>query len=139
MTRDSLVQVANNLRHVHGPSYMAEMLFNEALKNGKDAIIESFRTPREVNYLRKNPEFFLLAIDADIRIRYERIKKRNLETDHVTFEKFKEDNEREMTSVDPYAQNIRACVELADAHIYNEECLESLYASVDQALEDFLK
>ncbi len=139
ITRDNLSMVANNLRHVHGPCYMAEALFAEAAKKGGNAIIESIRTTGEVKYLRQNPEFFLLAVNADLKTRYNRILKRNSETDHITFEKFKEDNEREMTSTDPYSQNIQACIELADALIYNNESIDELRASVDKALEAYLK
>lgn len=139
LNRDSFTHVANALRNVHGPWYLAEALFNQAQQNGQNAIIESLRTPGEVKYLRQNPQFFLLAVDADINLRYDRIKKRKSATDHVTFEKFVEDEEREMTSEDPYSQNIRACIEMADGLIYNNGSLEELHTSTDTVLNAFLK
>ncbi|MEN9649139.1 MAG: hypothetical protein RL094_106 [Candidatus Parcubacteria bacterium] len=139
LNRDSYAHVANGLRNVHGPFYIAEQLFIEAKKHGRNAIIESLRTPGEVNFLRENPGFVLLAVDADIETRYERIKRRKSETDHISFEKFKSDNEREMTSVDPYSQNINACIAMADAVVHNQGSLEALYVEVDEALAKFFK
>lgn len=136
-SRDTFNALANELRKQGGPQFIAESLYKAASENGQNAIIESLHTPGEVNFLKKNPDFFLLAVDADIKIRYERIVKRNSVTDHVTFEKFKSDNEREIISDNPYTQNLSACIGLADAKVYNNESLDELFSHVDQALESF--
>ena len=54
LNRDSMVMVANELRANHSPSYIAEQLYEEAKKAGKDAVIESIRTVGEVMALRQN-------------------------------------------------------------------------------------
>lgn len=136
VNRDSYVSVSNALRLVHGPWFIAEALFTKAVKEGKDAIIESLRTPGEINFLRQNPEFYLLAVDAHIELRYKRIKKRKSETDHVTFEKFIEDEQKEMTSQDPHTQNLKACIDMADGLVFNDGSMEELFASVDAALKN---
>ena len=135
--RDSFTSVSNDLRAEHGPWVIAKSLYTKALETGKDAIIESLRTPGEVSFLRDKDHFFLLAVNADLKVRYERIVKRNLETDHVTFEKFKFDEDREMTATDPNKQNISACIKMADAVIMNDHGKEELYVQVDKALESF--
>jgi len=138
-SRDTFNAVANDLRRHGGPQFIAESLYKLASANGKNAIIESLHTPGEVSFLKQNPDFFLLAVDANLELRYERIVKRNSVTDHVTFEKFKSDNEREIVADNPFSQNISACIGMADAKVYNNGSVEELYASVDAALESFFK
>lgn len=138
LNRDSFSLVANALRHIHGPYYISETLLAQAKEKGTNAIIEALRTVGEVNFLKQNPEFFLLAVDADSRTRYERIKKRNSETDHISYEEFKAIDEKEMASTDPDAQNVKACIDIADALVFNGDSLDELHEAVDNALEAFL-
>lgn len=132
--RDSMTLVANDLRRQYGPSIIAETLYKNAVAKGKDAVIESIRTLGEVSFLRQQPYFFLLGVDAPIDIRYDRIQRRGLETDGVTFEIFKAHDAREMNSTDPYEGNIHGCIALADAVVKNTGSLSELYVAVDRAL-----
>jgi dephospho-CoA kinase len=138
VNRDSMVEVANKLRKAHGPAILAEMLFNRALAGGKDCVIESIRTPGEVEALRRKGRFYLFAVDADPDIRYERIKSRNSETDRIPFNTFLENEAREMASTDPHHQNIRACIERADFIFENNHRMEDLHAQVGAVMEKIL-
>jgi len=71
LNRDSMVQVANELRKEHSPAYLVEQLLSTAKAQGGDAIIESIRTPGEVARLR-TAGAQLFAVDADAKLRYER-------------------------------------------------------------------
>ena len=133
--RDSMVVVANDLRAKHSPSYITDALYDQAVKEGKDAVIESIRTPGEVISLRKKANFFLFAVDADPKIRYERIKSRNSETDHIDFKTFIENENREMTSDDPNKQNLKKCIEMADFVIDNSGTIEELNKKVEEILD----
>lgn len=134
MNRDSMVKVANDLRTKNSPSYIIEKLYEKAVLNSGPSIIESIRTLGEVACLRKKEGFILVAIDADRKIRFERINKRKSETDNITFIQFVEDEEREMTSDDPNKQNISACMKEADITIINNEKLEKFYKSIEERL-----
>ncbi len=134
VNRDSMVIVANDLRAAHSPSYIIESLYGEAVRNGKDAVIESVRTEGEVQTLRAKENFYLFAVNADPKLRYERILLRGNESDNVSFEKFLADEEREMHSIDPSKQNLTRCIELADYRFMNNGTIEDLYAQVDQTL-----
>ncbi len=135
INRDTFVEVANDLRAQHGPSYITDELYKQAEAAGGDAIIESVRTPGEVLSLQQNEHFLLFAVDADPKIRYERIVLRNSETDHVSFETFMENEIREMSSTDPNHQNVGRCMEMADVVFQNNGSFEDLY----QQVEAFLK
>ncbi len=135
VNRDSLVNTANELRAKNSPSFIAEELFREAKESGTNCIIESIRTVGEVNALHAKGNFNLFALDADQKLRYERILERASETDKVTFEMFVENENREMNSTDPNKQNISACISLADFTFINNGTMDALYRSVDLVLD----
>jgi len=135
--RNSLHVVSNELRAKYGPEYVAVELYKRAAANGMDAVIESLRTEGEVNALRAKGNFVLIAIDADPKLRYERIVKRATGTDKVTFEEFKHQEDREMHSTDPAKHNGARCIEIADYKIKNEGTLEELQKTIDEILAKF--
>lgn len=134
VNRDSLVLVANELRAKYSPSYIAEQLYNQAKKEKSDAVIESLRTEGEVMALREKGEFYLFAVDAEPKVRYERIVERASETDKIDFKTFVENEKREMQSKDPTKQNIKRCMELADHRFINNSSIEELYKKVEEVL-----
>lgn len=133
-TRDNMVTLANKLRAENSPSYIAEQLFEQASKKGGDAVIESLRTSGEVQALRAKGNFYLLAVDADPKMRYERIQKRASSTDSVSYEEFVVQEQREMHSTDPNKQNIFACMNLADYNIKNNWTIRELETAVNLIL-----
>lgn len=132
--RDSMVIVANALRAEHSPHYIISELFEQAIYEGKDAVIESIRTPGEVDFLRQQDQFLLLAIDADPYLRYERIKNRKSETDDIDFATFIENEKREMTTSDPNKQNLQKCIQMADIKFINNGTIKELIYQVDEKL-----
>lgn len=135
VNRDTMTMVGNDLRATHTPSYIVEQLYERAQASGKNCIIESVRTPGEVAALRGKPNFYLFAIDADPKVRYERIVIRGSETDHVSYETFIANEQREMTSDDPNKQNLKVCIEQADYVFDNGGSIEDLRAKVEEVLQ----
>jgi dephospho-CoA kinase len=131
VNRDSMVIVANDLRKTNSPSYIIDCLYEKAKSEGRDSIIESIRTPGEVLSLRSKGGFYLIAIDADPEIRFNRIKLRQSETDHISYKTFLENERREMSSTDPNAQNLGRCIELADFRLWNNGTMEQLNYEVE--------
>ena len=136
LNRDTFVVVANDLRATHCPSYITDQLYLQAAENGENAIIESVRTPGEVESLRQQEHFLLFAIDADPKIRYERVVLRGSETDHISYETFLENEAREMASSDPNHQNIGRCMQMADHVFMNNGDFVDLYQQVEQVLQE---
>src|SRR5688572_11668127 len=81
VNRDSMRVVANELRAEHGSGYIVEEIYKKAAEAGSNAIIESIRTHGEIEVLKNKSKFFLIAVDADPNIRYERIRSRQSVTD----------------------------------------------------------
>jgi dCMP deaminase len=134
--RDSLVEVANDLRENNSPSFIAEELYKLAKEVGGDVIIESIRTEGEVQALKSKGAFYLFAIDAEAKIRYPRAVARASETDSVSFETFVQNEQREWANTDPTKGNLRRCVELSDYTFNNNGSLVELFGQIDIALED---
>jgi dephospho-CoA kinase len=134
--RDNFTLLANKLRSDNNsPSFLIEELYREAAINKENAIIESIRTTGEIDKLKALGEFYLLAVDGNRKLRYRRVRERNSETDEVSFEKFIEDEDREMNSQDPNSQNIAACIARADYQIMNDGNRAELYHKIDLFLE----
>lgn len=139
LNRDTYVVVANDLREKNSPSFIIDELYNMAEQHGENAIIESIRTPGEIESLRKKKNFVLLAVDADPKIRYERIASRASETDHISFETFLENEQREMTSTNPNKQNLGVCIQKSDFQINNDNDLLKLYENIENIVTQITK
>lgn len=138
INRDSMTQIANKLRKEYGPAYVIDSLYDNAVLQGENCVIESIRTIGEVEMLRKKDNFYLFAVDADQNLRYSRIKQRKSQTDNISFEKFISDEEREMNSLDENSQNLRATIERADYVFQNNSTIEALNKSVEEVLDKIL-
>lgn len=135
--RDSMTIVANDLRATFGPSYIVEQLYEQAKANWENAIIESLRVVAEVEALQQKEHFLFFAIDADPKVRYERVVLRANESDHVSYEKFLSDEQREMNNTDPTKQNIANCMQLADHIFINNGTLEELNTQIESVITQF--
>ena len=136
VNRDNMVVVANDLRRRHSPSYIVDRLYERALQSGRNSIIESIRTPGEAISLRQKGMFYLFSVDAPPEIRFQRIKKRNSETDRIDYETFLMNEQREMSSQDPFEQNLRMCIEMADYKLWNSGTVEQLERQADAVLRE---
>lgn len=133
---DSMYRVANELRTNNSPSFIVEQLYEQAKQSGGNCIIESIRTPGEAEVLKKLGNFYLIAVDADQRARYQRlIKRKGDEADSLSFERFVFEEKRQMSSTNPNEQNISRCIEMADFRIDNSGSFQDLHQQIDQILK----
>ena len=133
---DSMYRVANELRKENSPSFIIEKLYEQAKQTGGNSIIESIRTPGETEALKKLGNFYLIAVDANQRLRYQRlIKRKGDEADNISFERFIFEEERQMNSSNPNEQNISRCIKLADFQIDNSGTFEDLRKQVEQVIK----
>lgn len=137
VNRDSMVEVANNLRAKYWPSYIVEELYKQAKETGKDCIIESIRAEWEALALKWKDKFLLFSIDADPKIRYDRVVLRWSETDKISYDEFIMNEQREMKNTDPTKQNLAKCIALSDYTFKNDGTIEELYKQIQQAIQNF--
>lgn len=133
--RTTMRLVANDLRATHRPSYVIEELYAQAVNEKcEQTVIESVRNIGEAEFLKEQGAF-LIAVDADQKLRYERVQARRSSTDQVDFDTFVEHEEREMNPVGPHDMDIRGVMKLADVTILNGGTLEVLHAQIEEVLK----
>jgi len=135
LNRDTYVEIANQLRALHSPSFIIDELFYEAVRNGTNAIIESIRTLGEIDSLRAKANFTLWAVDAEPKTRYYRIIARQSETDHISYETFLANEQREMNTDDSTKQNLSECIRRADVLFTNNKTVKELYEQIEKVIE----
>jgi dCMP deaminase len=129
-TRDSLIAEGNALRRAFGPDVLARRVL--ARVEGPTAI-DSIRNPAEVAVLRSEPGFILLAFDAPASVRFERVGRRGRDESAADLEAFVR-KEAEERGSDPVAQQLDACLALADIRIDNSGSIEDLHRRLEEAL-----
>ena len=130
VSRESLIQVGNELRQRFGPGILADRIV-ELTRPDRNYIIDSIRNPAEVATLRKAcREFKLIRVDAPLQTRFERTVARRRENDPITFEAFVALETRE-ASGDPTSQNLDEVEKLADEILVNDSSLEELRPKID--------
>ncbi len=135
-TIESLSALGNEIRGKSGAGELAKRLVAEIRKDrsGK-SLVDSIRSPGEVEQLRKEKDFVLFSIEAPAEVRYERVKKRKRAGDNLTFEEFKR-LEAEQMSGEGTKQNLRKCMDSADYKILNDGTLEDLKRNVESVLAE---
>ncbi len=137
ISRENMIAKGNELRKKHGNAVLAERALKK-LEKGKNYTIDSIRNPAEVSALKKNNEFSLIYIEAPpIKVRFERAMKRMRESETLSFEKFKQEEEQQLNSKDSASQQLLACKALADFTINNDSTLEAFQKKIDELLEGF--
>jgi len=133
--RDNLISIGNELRSKEGPGILAGKAI-EKIKNMPQAVIDSIRNPSEIEELRKNlKDFKLVGVTADVKVRFERAKKRGRPGEGATLDEFIKKEEKE-NSTDEKAQQLNKCFEQADIKIDNSKNIKELHGAIDRLLED---
>lgn len=133
VNRDSMTEVANDLRKTNGPSYIVETLYARAKEQGGDVIIESLRAVLEVEKI-KELGGVVLGVDADTKLRYQRAFARGTVKDNVSYEEWIRQEQKESNPDDPTKQDIFGALKKSDVVITNNGTLEELHLQIDDAL-----
>lgn len=133
ITRSNLQDLGDEWREKFGPGVLMQKLLDK-IDLGENAIIDSLRNTKEVEYLRENLDnFVLIAVDAPREIRYQRVVSRNKDYDHKTWDDFLRVDERDQNDLNnPFGQQVGACIKMADFVIINESDLESYQEKVEE-------
>lgn len=131
--RDSYSVLGDALRTLHpaGPIALLHALADDAAAN---IIIESVHDVPEATFLKERGAV-LIAVDAPLAVRYERISARGSEKDNVTSAEFERLANHEEQGGGKH--NIRAVVDMADCTITNDGTLDALQTHIDQFLTQY--
>lgn len=135
--RDTLRNLGNELRETLGADILARRAIMAIQKqNAQSAVITSIRNPEEVKFLKQQPNFVLIAIDAPVEIRYQWIVPRKRESDFVDFETFKRQENEEMAGGE-FKQNLKDVIAMADYKIINDGTQKELYQKIGDILKKY--
>lgn len=136
VNRDSANMVGNDLRKTCHPAYLVEQLLARAQAQEGNAVIESVRAIGEAEFL-KSRGALIWAVDADRRIRYERVVLRGTALDKIPFEKFCRQEDREMNQKEKFDMNIAGVISMADSVFVNNGKPQELYARIEKVLSGY--
>ena len=135
--RNQMRLTANALRAEFGNEVVVRKAFERAAAEGKGrVIIESIRAFAEVEYLKLR-EGVLLAVDAPVVVRYERIQARRSESDKVTFEEFQAQEAMEMDNPDPHGQQKAKVMAASDYILMNNGSRAELFIQIEAFMNQF--
>lgn len=134
INRDNLIKISEAMRATFGEDIMAKTMAHD-LESDSHHIVSTSNVRRmgDIEHLSKLPGFVLIAIDADSKIRYERILKRAQRSDELnkTYEQFLADQQRS-TEI-----SILETMKHATEKIDNNGTLEELYSQVDALVKKY--
>lgn len=124
--RTTLQDVGDDMRASMGSDALAQVALKQIRESPKSRfVIESIRNHHELSLLRKElgDKLLILAIDAPLEIRYDRVVKRQgqYNEQETTFEEFKKVNDRDLgIGNKSNEQNVAKCLKMADVNILND-------------------
>lgn len=128
-TRTDLQNEGDRLRMEEGEGVLAKRAIKELKigNKGLGMIVEGIRNPTEVNYLRTLPNFILIGVKAQQKIRYKRLKKRGKPWDPKTWEEFLLIDRRDKgLGQKKYGQQVGKCIRMADVIMQNNKNIKAL-------------
>ena len=134
--RPTLVKVSNEMRAERGAGVLVELCIEHYKKSGNriGVVASSIRTKGEVDEIKKQGGI-LIFTDADIKIRYERLKSRKRADDFISYEQFLAEQQAEWhQSDDPGVHSIKSVKEAADYTITNNSDEDSFIKQLETAV-----
>ncbi len=129
ITRPRLIRVGRELRSRYGNDHLAQEILSK-LAADRNYVVDSFRHPSEVRAFSRQPDFYLVAIEAEAEIRHRRVRDRGRESDPVSLEQFLDLERQELTSPDAQGQQLLATGQLANVSFANNGTKEDLQQKV---------
>ena len=133
VSRDVLIELGNGLRAKFGPGVLAERMLPR-LGHDRNYVVDSIRNPYEVEALRRRRDFVLMAVEAGQAVRFDRSRLRAREGAAFRLDQFVLEEQRELSSDDPAAQQLLATHEMAGIVVNNDGSLEELHKTLDDLL-----
>lgn len=131
VSRENMQKMSTILRQNFGQNILAKIIAKDVEGLNSDIIvIDGVRRISDIEYLKDIPGFILISIDADPKIRYERMVNRNEnkgESDK-SFEQFLEDHKSDSDYEVPIV------MKEASKHLDNNGNLENLKAQIDKII-----
>ena len=131
--RENLQKVSTVLRQNFGEDLLANAIAKDAAGLNSDiVIVDGVRRMTDIVHLNALPHFFLVKIEADPKLRYERMKSRNenVGDDKKSYEDFLKDQDVEAD------KEIPMVMQTAKYALNNDGSLDDLYKQLDKLIAE---
>ncbi len=131
-TRENMVWLGYDLRNRFGTDVLDRVITDEVnASNEQRFCLPNVRLEADITQLKLLPGFTLIRVEADAKIRYERLNGRGQNTDdHTkTWEEFLADAEL------PTEKTIREIAKQATHTIHNNSTIEELHQQIEELLK----
>jgi dephospho-CoA kinase len=138
-TRENQQDIGDEFREKFGTDHIAKLLVDEINQDQKHNgfVVDGFRNPAEVTPFGKMENFVLIGLNADPKVRYERLVRRNQSRDPLTWEEFQKQDSRDQGIGQPeHGQNILGSLELAKFVVDTDSNLEEVYNKVIKVIQE---
>ncbi len=134
LSRNNLHDVGNDLRVEYGADVLARRALEKMNGTQKNYALTSIRNPSEVRTLQRAGDFVLVAIDAPVELRFNRIIERNRknEKEIMSLEEFKRFENEELNSQLSSSQQIGECIKMAQFSVSNDSDFKTFEERIDQ-------
>lgn len=134
LSRNNFHDVGNQMRQNFGPDVLARRALEKMNGGRANYALTSIRNPFEVRALQEGGNFVLVAVDAPVELRFNRIIERNRknEKEIISLEEFKRFEENELQSESTSSQQIGECIKMARFTVSND----SDFAAFERHIED---
>ncbi len=140
LTRENLQKLGNAMRKEHGPSVFAKRVAMKIIDTHKNYVLNGIRIVEEIKEFKKWPDFFLISVDAPSKIRFERLLKRNRESDPKTYEAFIKVDEADRGLINTgNPQEVEKCMQIADLKMINDGTIEEWNEKTKKLMEQLSK
>lgn len=132
-SRDNMINLSESLRQTFGQDLLANVITKDALNDPREiVVVEGIRRLEDIKYLKQLPNFTLVEISADPKIRYQRLKNRgeNSDDSSKTYEQFLADHKK------PTEITIPVVIELAIEHLSNNGSFDDLSKQIDELVKN---
>ena len=137
LNRENLQATSADVTDKQGMKYWGDMVVLKVKKSGwQKVLINGVRRVPELEVYKKGfgKKFNLILVDADPKIRFDRLKGRKRTGDPKSLEEFKKQERGEIKLYGTFDE----CVKLADFTVKNESTFEELYKNTDKVMEKIL-
>jgi len=132
-SRDNMIKLSEALRTAFGEDVLSRAIARDALASAAPVVVVDGirRVDDIITTLQSLPNFHLVAVEADPRVRYERLTQRGEKSDEttMTWEDFLA-NEQRSTE-----QTIPAVMAQASIHLRNDGTLEEIQQQTDKMMQ----
>jgi len=129
--RNNLITLSTWARETFGQDLLAKVIARDTSDAKEDmVVVDGIRRIPDIEHLKKLPGFVLISIDADPKIRYERLLARNENKGDAqkTFEDFMADHQRETEL------SIPGVMAVSQFKIDNNGSFDKLYQQIDDII-----